>query len=164
MQICSVCQRPEAAEIAAALMSGDSVRAVAERFGLSKSAVHRHLGSCLAAQVAEARREGKRVSAAELVTRLQEVTAETRELLEAAKEKGDLPAALRAIARLEHQLRLEGEFAGELQTAGATVVVFHLETHPEWPPLRSAIVDSLRSFPEARRAVVLAIDTRLRVA
>ena len=44
---CSICKHPEAAHIAQALAEDASVRKLAARFGLTKSAINRHLNKCL---------------------------------------------------------------------------------------------------------------------
>jgi hypothetical protein len=54
MAICSVCQSVKRSNIDEALMARDSVRAVADRFAVSKSAVSRHRNNCLAPRLAAA--------------------------------------------------------------------------------------------------------------
>lgn len=158
MTICSVCRHECVDAIASALLGGQSVREVASSFDLSKSSVHRHMSTCLSSQLAEARRDGKRVSAAALVDRLRDLMAETRELLEEARTKQDLPCALKAISRLEAQLRMEGEIEGELLVPGTGQTHVSIDLHPEWLRLRGQIVAALGPFPLARVAVVTAID------
>ncbi|MEN3976129.1 hypothetical protein [Emcibacter sp. SYSU 3D8] len=55
-RICSICHHTDTQEIEDALISGVVLRAVAERFGLSKSAVARHRKDCLAPKIAAALR------------------------------------------------------------------------------------------------------------
>ena len=56
MAVCTICQHPEKTDIDTELMQGDSVRAVANRRAVSKSAVARHRTGCLAPKVAAAAR------------------------------------------------------------------------------------------------------------
>jgi hypothetical protein len=54
--ICSVCTHPEHAAIDAALTTGAPLIPTAARFGVSKSALHRHKVGCLAPKIAAAAR------------------------------------------------------------------------------------------------------------
>lgn len=51
---CSICARLDVGEIDAALVAGGKLVATAERFGLTKSALHRHKTNCLAPKIAAA--------------------------------------------------------------------------------------------------------------
>jgi transposase len=52
---CTVCDHPEIHSIDQALVSGESYRSVAKRFGLSESAVYRHKTEHLPAHLLKAR-------------------------------------------------------------------------------------------------------------
>jgi hypothetical protein len=54
---CSICKHPEAAHIAQALAEDASVRKLAARFGLTKSAINRHINKCLTPAVQNVIRE-----------------------------------------------------------------------------------------------------------
>jgi hypothetical protein len=56
MRHCSVCNYVARQDVEAALLQGDATRKVAERFGLTKSAVGRHRLNCLGPKVAAAAR------------------------------------------------------------------------------------------------------------
>lgn len=158
---CAVCRHDRAGDIGAALLGGMSVRAAAAQFELSKSTVWRHLAECLAEQVAAARNDGKRIAGLELIERLKALTTETTELLEEARVALDRTGAIKAIARLEAQIRMEAELGGELEVPGtSTMSTVTLELHPDWVQLRQVILSALAPHAEARRAVVLAIDER----
>ena len=56
MRACSICLHPNTSEIDAALAEGGNLRALAQRHGLSKSAIGRHKNNCLAPRIAAAAR------------------------------------------------------------------------------------------------------------
>jgi hypothetical protein len=63
-------------------------------------------------------------------------------------------AVLSAIDRASHQLELLGRLRGELNEQP----VFNIITHPEYVEARTLIVQALGSYPEAREAVVKALE------
>jgi transposase-like protein len=56
---CTVCDHPEKHSIDEALVSGESYRSVAKRFGLSESAVYRHKSEHLPAHLLGAKEVGE---------------------------------------------------------------------------------------------------------
>lgn len=50
--VCTVCGNPNRAEIEAAIVSGQAIRAVARQFGASRSALDRHVKACTPGTVA----------------------------------------------------------------------------------------------------------------
>jgi transposase len=56
---CTVCDHPESHSIDEALVSGESYRSVAKRFGLSESAVYRHKSEHLPAHLLGAKEVGE---------------------------------------------------------------------------------------------------------
>ncbi len=122
---CSICSRSDASDIDRALAgSGTSWRAVARRYGLGRAAVtrhaHKHLGSRLR-RAAEARASG---SDPALLDKLLEYNRVTKGILARALTAGDLKSALKAVARAERQLELEGKLLGLLRdNGGATINV-----------------------------------------
>jgi hypothetical protein len=61
--------------------------------------------------------------------------------------------ALKAIARAEKQLELEGRLLGELNEGSTVNVVLT----PEWSAIRAAILKALEPYPAARFAVAGAL-------
>jgi hypothetical protein len=75
-------------------------------------------------------------------------------ILREARTSQDNQLALKAIARAEKQLEIEGRMLGELN-ADAAVDVTML---PEWQELRGTILQALEPHPAARLAVLGAIE------
>ena len=104
-RVCSICLSNNRNEVEDALIRGDSVRAIAGRHGLSKSAVSRHRQNCLAPKV---------VAAARLLTSAEETRSEVvqaEEILtgEILPSHGDVLALTGLLSRLARSLdRLDG--------------------------------------------------------
>jgi hypothetical protein len=154
-RICTVCASPQREEINAALISTDSIRTIANRFRLTASAVQRHRAGHLPAALLKAAEIADVVEAGTLLERLKAINRETAAVLREARatDTKDNELALKAIARVEKQIELEGRLLGELNE-GAVV---HVVVSPEWQRLRVAILTALEPFPAARLAVAGAV-------
>src|SRR4051794_2215626 len=153
-QHCTVCAHPERLAIEREMMALRPFRDMAGRFGLSKSAIFRHHDEHLSAAIVKASRVGEIARADDLVDRLIALARETQAILDRAKAAEDDELALRAIARAERQLELQGKLIGQIKE-GATV---NITLSVEWLSIRSLIVGALDRFPEARRAVATALE------
>jgi hypothetical protein len=115
--VCQVCRHPEAADIALALVAGDSSRSIAKRFETSASAIFRHrrhaLKGAAIVRAVEARADHEAESLAQEISRLK---ADAARLAEKAEAEHDYRGALGAVKLLtDLALRLE-----ELMPTGAT--------------------------------------------
>jgi hypothetical protein len=92
---------------------------------------------------------------ATLLDRLKELNRETAAILKEARAAGtkDNDLALKAIARAEKQMELEGRSLRELKE-GTTVNIVVI---PERQGIRGAILSALEPYPAARVAVVDAL-------
>jgi hypothetical protein len=143
---CSICFHPKRTEIEAAHLKGETFRDIAARFETSRNAVFRHLKAHLPARMAKAA-ERKEVAAAtklvetakaaeekeiaagsSLIERLLELNKISRAILADAYKAGDRGTALKAVARLEHQLELEARLLGEIKDTQIAVV--NLQVQP----------------------------------
>lgn len=148
--VCTVCRHPERDAIDAALVNAvGTFRDIAGRFGVSKTAVHRHGADHLPAHLAKAAEAADYAASDSLLDRLRGLNRETADVLKAAKSAANHDLRLKAIARAEKQLELEARLLGELQE-GATINVV---LSPEWAMVRALLLDSLRPYPDAAVAV-----------
>lgn len=170
---CSICSHEQRAEIERALAVGQPYRNVAEHFGTSSSALFRHKRDHLAPHLARAleeatgaraadlvrEREGRRADeighALDVVRQLQAINAACLEILQKSRASGKDSISLGAVDRIHRQIELQARLLGELQD-GQTVNVAIL---PEWHGLRQVVVDALGPYPEARQAVVRALQS-----
>lgn len=150
-RVCTCCAHPECAEIDACVTRGDSTYAIAERFGLSASAVQRHARRHLSAALTTMRMAEQEEAHASLLARVEAIIERAEEMFTQVSSEGRTTAALDVLKELRLQLELYGKATGELDTRPVTVV--NLQTAPEWLTVRAAILSALIAYPEARAAV-----------
>jgi hypothetical protein len=137
-QTCSICSSKQHAEIDAALLSDESLRNIAKRFGTSSAALFRHKNQGhIAATLAKAKQADEEVQAGDLFQRLKELNRETGSILAQAKTSRNLPLALQAIARVEKQIELEGKLLGQLNDGAPGGTTFQL-----------VLMDAGREYPD----------------
>jgi hypothetical protein len=109
------------------------------------------------ARLAKASEAAEVIQADTLLARLLSLNAETMAILREARAGRikDNELALRAIARAEKQLELQGKLLGDLND---TPTVNVLMAAPEWLTLRSTIILALEPYPQARTAVLEALS------
>jgi hypothetical protein len=120
---------------------------------VSTGALQRHSKQHIPELLVKARLAIERSGADDLLARIEELFAEAKEVLEAAKEAADHRVVLAAIDRASRQLELLGRLRGELND-GTTV---NIVSNPQWLELRTIIVQALNPHPSAREDVVRAI-------
>ena len=146
---CTVCDHPERRGIDEALVSGVPYRSVAKRFGLSESAVYRHKTEHLPARLLKARGAKEVAQADGLLEQVRNLQTHALDILERAEKVGDLRTALAAISQARGNLELLGKLAGELDERPVVNVL----VSGEWVAIRTAMLETLAPYPEARLAV-----------
>src|SRR4051812_7349271 len=128
MPACSCCIHPERAAIDQALIDRDSLRDIAGRFAVSKSAVERHKAEHLPAVMVKSEQAKEVTRADDLIAQLQAITARTERLytiadgiIGKAVNGADWKTALMAVREASNanrearaNLELMGELLGEL--------------------------------------------------
>jgi hypothetical protein len=154
-QTCTICKNPDREPIEAALLGTESLRAIAARWSVSKSALVRHRADHLPAAIMKAAAVQEVISGGRLLDRLTALNRETLSILREARtgRTKDSPLALKAITRAEKQLELEGRLLGELNESTTVDLI----ATQEWQTLRVAILLAIEPYPAARAAVLGAI-------
>ena len=111
---CTVCTHPERPAIDGELVSGTSLRNIAEQFRLTVTSLHRHKHGHVSAALAKARDAQTVADAEGLLGQIQKLTAEAHRLKSKAEDKGDLRTALSAIRELVRMVELLAKLRGEL--------------------------------------------------
>ena len=113
---CTICNHPEHEAINSALVAGEPFRNIAKRFGTSPGALYRHKKTDLPGTLVKAAQIAEVAEADALLDRLKLLNQETAAILKEARTEGtkDNDLALKAIARVEKQLELEGRLLGQL--------------------------------------------------
>lgn len=154
-QPCSICRHPDRASIDSSLVTGTaSLRSLASLYTVSEAALRRHKANHLPEALARAQEAQEAAHGDTLLTQVRELHGRARRILDRAENARDWSTALKAIREARGCLELLGRLMGELQE-GQTVNVLVL---PEWVSIRSVLVESLASFPEARAAVAGALE------
>ncbi|MGX9431772.1 hypothetical protein [Bradyrhizobium sp. LeoA1S1] len=158
---CRVCQHREHAAIDLALAHGVSVRALGQRYGLSKDSVYNHAKAHLPAQL-----RAKLLTGAELpidpgqlrekegqslLAHLVGLRGRLFNSLGVAEDAGDGVMLSRIAGQLHQNLELTGKLVGSLSTGSTSVT--NVLVMPQYVDLRVSLVNALRPFPEAARAV-----------
>ena len=146
---CSICHHERSEEINRALVQGAALSEIAALFRVSEDALSRHRSKHLAATLLKAQ-EAKEVALTDdLLSEVRRLQTRTLAILEATEVSGEYRTALAAIAEVRRNVELLGKLAGEL----AARPVVNLRISNEWVQIRSAMIDALAPYPEARSAV-----------
>jgi hypothetical protein len=152
---CTVCEHPEREAIDRGLVGGASNRSVASLYDVSEASVRRHKGNHLPAKLVMAEQAAEVTEASNLLSQVQDLQGRALAILDKAEGTGNLRTALGAIREARSNLELLAKLLGELDER--PVVNLHLS--PEWLELRAVIVGALEPHPEARGAVLRAIQS-----
>jgi hypothetical protein len=143
-------------EIDLVILAGESLRSIAERTGLSHSSVSRHKQTCLPQDLLQARISKKILDSDFLVAKVSKLIRSVENVLEKAEEADKGPLVLAAVRELRPTLELLAKFS--TRSEGLTQQPdFHVTG--ELAVIRTAILNALQPFPQARVAVAAALST-----
>jgi hypothetical protein len=146
---CTVCTHPERERIDRELVGGASNHAVASLCDVSEAAVRRHKANHLPAELAKAYEAQEFAQADELLKQVRNLQERALDILDKAEEAGELRTALAAIREARGNLELLAKLLGELDERPVTNVL----VSAEWVTVRTAMMEALYRYPEARVAV-----------
>ena len=152
-RICTVCVHPEHERIDQELLAGASLRNIAERFGTSVTALHRHKGDHLPATLAQARDAQDVAHGTTLLEGVRTLQSRSLQILERAEQAGQLVVALGAIRETRGCIELMAKLVGELDERPQVNIL----VAPEWIEVRAVLTRALAPYPEARGAVAAAL-------
>ena len=151
---CTICRHPERDGIERALLAGEPLRNIAERFRLSATALHRHKRDHLPATLAKAREVEEVARADDLLAQVQGLQTKALELLRRAEAGGDYRTALQGVREARGCLELLAELTQQLDRHPRVNILLA----PEWATLRATILDALWPYRDARVALARALD------
>jgi len=149
---CTICTHEQRPEIDAALLNETPLRNMAQRYGTSATALHRHRHH-LPKQLVKAQEQEDVSKAIDVVKQLKAINAATLAILKEARADKNGELALKAVDRIQRQLELQAKLLGELQQEGTVNVT----VSPEWLTLRAVLIQTLQPYPDAARAVSRAL-------
>lgn len=151
---CTVCDHLEAHSVNVDLVSRRPYRAISRQFGLSKDALRRHSQEHIPELLVQAKKAVDVAEADDLLDRVEALQSRTLAILEAAEGSGEHKTALAAIREARGNLELAGRLTKELDERPT----LNLYLSAEWLELRAVIVTALEPHPEARGAVLKALE------
>ena len=150
---CSICYHPDRQTIDQALVSGETLRDIAQRFAVSRDALYRHKAHIPTA-VAKAHEADEVAEADRLLATVRDLLQSAIATIDQAERAGELRTKLAAIREARETAKLLLEVHGELQTAPT----FNLVLAPEWVEVRTIVLQALGPYPDARLAVAGALE------
>ena len=154
---CSVCIHADANRINEQLIEGATLEALAKAYNLSVTALHRHRKEHLPLGLIKAQEAQEIASADSLMGRVTDLNAKAEDVYERALKSKNLNAAISAVRELRGITELIAKITGELDARTVTNILIM----PEWATLRTSILYALEPYPEARQAVIEAIQGAL---
>ena len=151
---CTVCAHKDLEEINRLLLCSDSYRDIARQFGLSKDALARHKESHMPELLLKSQEVKETLQADNLLDQIVYYESEARRFKGLAESQGDLELALKAVDRALKCLDLFAKARGIISDQPQVNIL----VLPEWIALRTAIIQSLRPYPDALEAVRDALD------
>lgn len=156
-------------EIDKLLIEGRSYRDISGQYGITKSSLERHhKNDHIPALLASSHKAEEEAKGDTILQEVKELKIRALSILAKAEKSGDLKTALAGIKETRSCLELMARVLGEIQGQGINVnVSVNILQSQEWILVRSALMESLQPFPEARAAAsnaLLRIDNRGRNA
>ena len=150
---CTICHHPNHEAIDAAIVSGETLRNIAEQYSVSTTALHRHKAH-IPTTVAKAHEAEEVAEADRLLSTVRNLLQSAIGTITQAEDAGELRTKLAAIREARETAKLLLEVHGELQTAPT----FNIIMAPEWVEVRTVVLQALGPFPDARLAVAGALE------
>lgn len=151
---CSICGHSERAAIDAAMAGAVSYRTIAQQYSVSPYALVRHKKH-IAGAIAQAQGDHELTAGEAILAKIAALEGDAKRLQGKAEAAGDIRTALAAVRELVRIVELLAKLQGELAQEGATINVI---LSPQWLTVRAAIMGALATYPEARAAVVEALQ------
>lgn len=152
---CSICARPDVEQINVALFNGLAMTKIRDKFGCSLSALSRHKAHAKTQFLAAQRTAETIKDPSAVILRISELDRRAETLYNDAMKHDDRVNAIRAVREMREILSLYAKLTGELNNQ---VIHQHLHIDPEWMALRAVMLRALQPYPEARAALIAAIE------
>ncbi len=146
-QVCTVCAHPQRAGIVRALVNSEPLRNIAQQFGLSSTALHRHKEGHLPKRLAKAHEAREVAQADDILTQLKALRNKAMSLLLKAEQAGDYRTALAGVREARACLELLAELEGELDRRPQINILMA----PEWLMVRAALFLALTPYGKHRQ-------------
>jgi hypothetical protein len=153
-QKCTVCTHEDVNLINERLISGLSVRKIAEEFDLDRMAVQRHRTNHLPHELVKSKKLQEMEAADSLIERIEGLYSKAIELITIAEQDKKYAPAVGAIKEARSSLELLAKISGELKTG----TVVNITYSNQWVDLRRVLINVLEPYPEIATKVVEALE------
>ena len=114
-RICTVCTYLQRVAVDTALVRGEGAfRTIADRFGLSATALKRHKAKHLPMTLVKAQESEDVAHAIDVVRQLKAINGASLQILNEARQTGNGELVLKAVDRVQRQIELRAKLLGEL--------------------------------------------------
>lgn len=151
---CTVCTHADKNLINERIVSGFSVRKIAEEFNLDRMAVQRHRENHLPRELLKSKQLQEMEQADLLLSRVEGLYDKAMNIMEKAEQNGKYQPAVSAIKEARSNLELIARLIGELKTG----THINLTYSPQWVSLRQVLIQTLEPYPEIKGQVVEALE------
>lgn len=155
---CTVCGHSRVRDIDRLLLSGTPASEIEAKFpGVHRRAIDRHKNNHLLPKIrkVDGLTRDDLEDGRSLLSQMEGLRERASALLDQAEKANDLRAAIAALREIRGTLESIGRITGEGEAAGVVVNVF---TGPAWIAVQTNILNALVPFPDAREAVVKALE------
>jgi len=154
---CTICAHPKREEIEQEILNGVPYSAIARRFNVGRDSVRRHAKSHLPKRLAAAHKAEEAARGDDLLAKARGYQHKAEQLLLKAEAEGDYGTALRGIKEARSSLQVLMHMREQMIEGESAAAARAFLTSPEWIELKQAITRALTPYPEAKRAVWLAL-------
>lgn len=151
---CTICSHPARETIDSSLIRRVSYRNISDRFDVSETALSRHLNDHLADYVQQALSKYGEKKGVRILDKLTATLDRLDGFLDAAEANSDAREFVVVAGEVRKELELLAKLQGDLAQEGT----INLNLSPEWIEIRTVIVRALEPHPDARRAVLSALE------
>jgi hypothetical protein len=153
---CRVCSNASKNEIDESLVKGNCLSSISAVYQITEDALARHRDNHLPAILVKAQ-EAQEISRADgLLTEIRGLQSITMRVLKRAEEADDCKIVLGAVREARSNLAFLAQIAA--QSEQSKQLTDDLEESPEWIALRSAMLKALEPYPEAKSALLEALE------
>jgi phosphoenolpyruvate carboxylase len=155
-RICTICAHPACDSIDAALVSGEPMNVIAERYGVGPDAVRRHRQRHLSEALIAMQSAEQAERRATLLDRVEGLIERAETLYAAASQEGKSAQALSVLKELRELVRLLGQATGELDERPQVTV--NVLSSPEILAALNVVYSELADHPELRQRIALRLQ------
>jgi hypothetical protein len=153
-RVCTICNHEDREEIDRRLVNGESYTKIAKEFSVSYPALYRHNDIHIPEALAKAGDAKDIVNGDNLLESIKSLAERARAILDKAEQSGDMKTALGGIREARGCIELLAKIEGQINDRPQVNVQLNILQSPEWVELRSRIISSLESYPEAKKALI----------